>query len=40
MLRRQHLWMILQCQRFGIVQVQLYRRRRLRQNAAGATQYQ
>jgi hypothetical protein len=32
--------MILQCQRFGIVQVQLDRRSSLRQNAAGDTQYQ
>jgi hypothetical protein len=32
--------MILQCQRFGVVQIQLYERRRLRQNAAGGTQCQ
>jgi hypothetical protein len=32
--------MILQCQRFGIVQIQLHERHRLRQNAAGGTQYQ
>ena len=39
-LRRLHLRMILQCQRLGIVQIQLYRRSRLRQNTARGTQYE